>query len=185
MFHDILVCVDGSPHAERALTEAIDLADAEGSRLTILTAIPRPPGWACTPATAANVESLAAELADEAARTLAHAVDRVPASIPVTKILTHKPIREGLLERIQGGRHDLVVVGSRGRGALSAQFLGSVSHYALNHSPVPVLIVHADRAAGAEAQRPAEVAQRPAEVAQRPAEVAQRSPGAPEVVAAV
>ena len=70
------------------------------------------------------------------------AVDRVPASIPVTKILTHKPIREALMEQIRSGRHDLVVMGSRGRGALTASFLGSVSHFALNHSHLPVLIVH-------------------------------------------
>ena len=30
------------------------------------------------------------------------------------------------------------------RGALTASILGSVSHYALNHSEVPVLIVHAE-----------------------------------------
>jgi hypothetical protein len=35
-------------------------------------------------------------------------------------------------------------MGTRGRGALSAAMLGSVSHYALNHSDVPVLIVRAE-----------------------------------------
>jgi len=144
MFRNILVCVDSSAHAERALIEAIDLADAERSRLTILTSIPCPPYWACTPATAGGIESLAADLAAEAKDALKAAVERVPASIPVTKILTEEPIREALLGRLKSGEHDLVVMGSRGRGALSASFLGSVSHYALNHCHVPVLIVHAD-----------------------------------------
>jgi len=144
MFRNILVCVDGSTHAERALSEAIDLATAERSRLTILTAIPRPPYWACNPVTAAAVEPLANDLAAEAKETLKAAVDRVPESIPVTKILTREPIRDALMARLRSGEHDLVVMGSRGRGALTASILGSVSHYALNHSQVPVLIVHAE-----------------------------------------
>jgi nucleotide-binding universal stress UspA family protein len=61
----------------------------------------------------------------------------------VTKILTEDPIREALICRIKTGTYDLVVMGSRGRGALSASLLGSVSHYALHHSDVPVLIVRA------------------------------------------
>jgi nucleotide-binding universal stress UspA family protein len=148
MFRNILVCVDGSAHAERALSEAIDLAAAERSRLTILTAIPRPPYWACNPVTAAGIEPLANDLAEEAKAALRAAVDRVPDSIPVTKILTREPIREALMERIRSGRHDLVVMGSRGRGALTASLLGSVSHYALHHSHIPVLIVHTEGEAG-------------------------------------
>jgi Universal stress protein family len=62
----------------------------------------------------------------------------------VTKILTREPIREALMARIRSGEHDLVVMGSRGRGALSSSLLGSVSHYALNHSQVPVLIIHTE-----------------------------------------
>jgi len=142
MFHNILVCIDGSAHADRALSEAIDLATAENARLTILTAIARPPFWACTPETAGGIESLCADLKAEAETALRTAVDRVPDSIPVTKILTGKPIRDVLMEQIRSGQHDLVVMGSRGRGALTASFLGSISHFALNHSHVPVLIVH-------------------------------------------
>jgi len=144
MFCNILVCVDGSAHSERALGQAIDLALAERSRLTILTAIPRPPYWACNPVTAAGIEPLANDLAAEAAATLKAAVDRVPDSIPVTKILTHEPIRDALMARIRSGQHDLLVMGSRGRGALTASLLGSVSHYALNHSHIPVLVVHTE-----------------------------------------
>lgn len=143
MFRNILVVVDGSPHAEHALAEAIDIATSSRARLTILTSIPRPPAWVNTPATAAACAPLATELERESNEILRNAVDRVPASVPLTKILTHEPIRAALMHRIQTANDDLLVMGSRGRGALSASLLGSVSHYALNHSPIPVLVVHA------------------------------------------
>ncbi len=144
MFRNILVSVDGSPHAEKALAEAVDLASCTRARLTILTSVPRPPGWASTPATAVAAEQLGQDLEREAAAILRAAVDRVPNEIPVTKILTHKPIRDALTEQIKGGDHDLLVVGSRGRGAITASLFGSVSHHALHHCPVPVLVVHCD-----------------------------------------
>lgn len=142
MFHNILVCVDGSVHADHALDEAIDLATVGNARMTILTAIPRPPYWATSPATAQAVEPLAIELERGAKKTLEAAVARVPQSVPVTTILSRKPIREALLEQLSTGRYDLLVIGSRGRGALAASVLGSVSHFALNHNSVPVLVVH-------------------------------------------
>src|ERR1700760_959226 len=144
MFRNILVCVDGSPQAEGALAEAIDLAECQRSRLTLLTAVSKPPYWANTPLTAAGVEPLEVELQHEAKATLRAAADRVPASIPVTTVLSEDPIRDALIGQIHSGRYDLVVLGTRGRGALSAAVLGSVSHYALNHSDVPVLIVRAE-----------------------------------------
>ena len=143
MFHNILVCVDGSEHSERALVEGIDLATTQRARLTLLTAVSRPPYWANTPLTA-GIEPLAVDLQKEAEKTLRSAVDQVPASIPLTKILSEDPIREALICQIKSGKYDLVVMGSRGRGALSASLLGSISHYALNHSEIPVLIVRAD-----------------------------------------
>jgi nucleotide-binding universal stress UspA family protein len=144
MFRDILVCVDGSPQSDQALSQGIDLATAERSRLTLLTAVPRPPYWACSPMTIAAAEPLAADLAREAQAALRAAVDQVPDSIPVTTIFSQEPIREALTRRLKTGKHDLVVMGSRGRGALTASVLGSVSHFALNHSDIPVLIVNAD-----------------------------------------
>ena len=60
-------------------------------------------------------------------------------------MLSVQPIRAALIGRIAEGHHDLIVMGSRGRGAVRAALLGSVSHYVLHHSPIPVLIVHAQR----------------------------------------
>jgi nucleotide-binding universal stress UspA family protein len=75
---------------------------------------------------------------------LRRARDRVPNDIPVTTVLTDHPIRAALIDQINRGRHDLIVMGSRGRGAVRATLLGSVSQYVLDHSPIPALIVHAD-----------------------------------------
>jgi len=43
VFHNILVAVDGSTHADCALTHAIDLAQTQRARLTLMTAIVAPP----------------------------------------------------------------------------------------------------------------------------------------------
>jgi nucleotide-binding universal stress UspA family protein len=144
MFHSILVPLDGSTDADQALTQAIDLAESEHTRLTLMSAasdLPRPaylvPG--------AALAELLAHAHDEAEGILRRARDRVPDDLPVTTILTDQPIRIALIRQITDGGHDLVVMGSRGRGAVRAVLLGSVSHYVLHHSTVPVLIVHAGR----------------------------------------
>lgn len=148
MFRDILAAVDGSPHADKALAHAIDLAEAEHARLTLMTAVSLP---AIT--YAAMTAEMIATAKSDAETILRQARDRVPEHLPVTTVLTCDPIRGALLRQITAGRHDLVVMGSRGRGAVRSALLGSISHYVLNHSPVPVLIVHAERSRGAATER--------------------------------
>ncbi len=141
MFHNILVAVDGSPDADEALAHAVDLAESEHTRLTLMTADAQiPPTAYLTPA----ISALVAETHADAQAILRRARDRVPEDVPVTTILTDQPIRAALMRQIRAGRHDLVALGSRGRGAVRSVLLGSVSHYVLNHSPVPVLVVHAE-----------------------------------------
>ena len=144
MFHNILVSVDGSTHAERALSEAIDIAVASNARLTILSAIPKSPTWMCASLAVPAPPPLDRELERESQQILRAAERQVPECLPVTTILTRDPIRDALQKRIVAGNHDLLVIGSRGRGAFKASLLGSVSHHALNHSPIPVLVIHAD-----------------------------------------
>jgi nucleotide-binding universal stress UspA family protein len=146
MFHSILVAVDGSPHAEQALTHAIDLAQCEHARLTLMTAVVAPPATAYLGAAGEAVSTLAQDAEDEAQAILCRARDRVPGDVSVTTILTSQPIATALIRQIKDGDHDLVVMGSRGRGTVRAALLGSVSHDVLHHSPVPVLIVHAEPA---------------------------------------
>jgi len=154
MFHNILVSYDGSPHAERALEEAIDLAQLSHARLTILTAITRCPAWAYSGPSVAAAATLSTELEHEAANIQRQAIDRVPDDLPVTKILTHEPIVKALMKQVGTGRHDLVVMGSRGFGPVRGTLLGSVSRHVLSHSDVPVLIMHAEPAVAEAAPDP-------------------------------
>jgi nucleotide-binding universal stress UspA family protein len=144
VFRNILVAVDGSPHADRALSEAIDIARGSRARLTIITAVAEPRTGMTMALAAGAAATLGPALLREADRVVRAAADRVPDDISVTTILTEDPIRSAIMTRIREGHYDLVVMGSRGRGTVRSAVLGSVSHHVLHHSPVPVLIVHAD-----------------------------------------
>jgi nucleotide-binding universal stress UspA family protein len=144
MFRNLLVALDGSAHADEALAQAIDLAQSERARLTLMTGAVKPPPTAYWGAGGGIVVQLEDTSLATAESVLAAGRDRVPADLPVTTILTKAPIRSALIAQAKCGHHDLVVMGSRGRGALRSAVLGSVSHYVLHHSPVPVLIVHVD-----------------------------------------
>jgi nucleotide-binding universal stress UspA family protein len=157
MFRNVLVAVDGSPDAEQALTDAIDLAESEHTRLTLITAVPQIPATGLLVPGAVSDDELANTRA-RAEAILQRARDQVPADLPVSTVLANQPIRSALIRQIKAGHHDLVVMGSRGRGAVRSALLGSVSHYALDHSPVPVLIVHAEQSHQADVREPAAVA---------------------------
>jgi nucleotide-binding universal stress UspA family protein len=143
MFHNILVAIDGSPDADAALAHAIDLSESEHTRLTLMTAVCGVPPTAYLIA-GEGAGQLRENVYEQARDVIQQARDRVPADLPVTTVLSEQPIRIALMRQIKEGQHDLVVMGSRGRGAVRAALLGSVSHYMLHHSPVPVLVVHAE-----------------------------------------
>jgi nucleotide-binding universal stress UspA family protein len=145
MFRNLLVLVDGSRHAQQALTDAIELAEQSHGRLTLLTSITRVPAAAFASTAVAAAQTLSNEAESYAKQILCDARDRVPADVPVTTLLSREPIRQAVLDELARGGHDLVVMGSRGRGAVASALLGSVSHFVLQHSPVPVLIVHLDK----------------------------------------
>ncbi|HWG60536.1 MAG TPA: universal stress protein [Streptosporangiaceae bacterium] len=144
MFHNILVAVDGSADADAALAHAIDLAESEHTRLTLMTAVEQIPAAAYLMAGEGSGQ-LSESVHRQAQAVIRQARDRVPADLPVTTVLSEQPIRVALIRQIKQGHYDLVVMGSRGRGAVRAALLGSASHYVLHHCSIPVLIVHAER----------------------------------------
>lgn len=153
MFRSILVAIDGSPAAAAALGQAIDLARDEGARLTLIAVAPAhrwllPSPYIAPVPTEEELERQAQQIVDDAERL-------VPDEVPVSTIVRRGPVLDAILARVECAEHDLVVVGSRGRGPAGSLLLGSLSHALLKRSPVPVLVV---RAGAAPAARPVEAA---------------------------
>ena len=93
MFRDILVAVDGSTHADEALAQAIDLAESEHTRLTLIAGVPGLPPAAYVGLSGPAFAVMQADARSSTEAVLRRARDRVPDDLPVTTILTDEPIR--------------------------------------------------------------------------------------------
>jgi nucleotide-binding universal stress UspA family protein len=144
VFKNILVAVDGSEHAERALEEAIDLARQSHGTLTLVTVVPDPTALALGGGFvyAVDYESLEGDLQREYRELLDKEKAKVPDEVDSRALLLEGRPSRAIVDEVKSGRHDLVVMGSRGRGELRSLMLGSSSHEVLHASPVPVLVVH-------------------------------------------
>ncbi len=137
---EVVVGFDGSPESEAALEYAFQEAARRGARLRALHA------WQL-PALAVSI-SVYTPLIDDtadterrlAAETLAPWREKFPQVEVEETVLYGHPI---LALGEASAAADLVVVGSRGMGALGSAVLGSVSHGVLHHAHCPVAVVRA------------------------------------------
>lgn len=140
MIETILLAVDGSGHARKAVDYAIDIAARYGAKLVIVTV--QPPG------------PLAGVLADYAAQAdlgtcevYQHIVDDLAALAgqqgvaDVVRLVEEGDAAGAILAAAE--RHDagLIILGSRGMGDLQGLLLGSVSHKVSHLANRPCLIV--------------------------------------------
>src|SRR3954465_12266423 len=99
MFRNVLLGLDFSASADRALTEAIELAERHGGRLTILTAVPEARGWGGGPGEAITAaKDPNPQPGREGGAPQPRALERVPACLPVATIIRRVPARTALLE---------------------------------------------------------------------------------------
>ena len=143
MFKHILVPVDGSPTAQKAVEKAAGLARAFGSQVTAIYVIDPYPftglgsDFAYGQAEYLSAATAEAKEATEAAQaTLAQA--GVPAATQV--IEAHAPWR-GILDTAKAVGADLIVMGSHGRRGLEKVVLGSVAQRVLSHAHLSVFVV--------------------------------------------
>ena len=136
----ILVAVDDTPASAFALRHVVPYALDQGSRLTLLTVVPDPPGVVA--AAGISPQRVAEEMETEADKHLRHVAETLPQDLPVTTVLRHGDPAEEILRLVREEPVDLICMGARGRGRVTGALLGSVSTAVLHHSPVPVVVLH-------------------------------------------
>jgi len=145
VFLNILVAVDGSPSAHKAVEQAADLARAQNSTLTLMSVAP--PVSAYVTLGGVSSEEMAAELTKWADSTVAEAAASLPEDVIGHTLRREGHVGEEIVKELARGRYDLVVLGSRGRGPAREGLFGSVNRYVHFHSRVPVLSVPDDDSA--------------------------------------
>ncbi len=140
VFRNILVAIDGSETAGRALEAAGELAQALNSRLTLISVAPEVPSFAYR--SGIDVRALEGEARKETEGLLRDSVEALPEGLPVTTVLKQGNPGEQIVEQLRAGEHDLLVMGSRGRGRFATSLLGSVGAFVHYHARVPMLVIH-------------------------------------------
>lgn len=133
----ILVPLDGSKNSFKALTEAIYLARQCNATITGLCVIPL---------YTINLGRLLTSLKKESEKEAKKFMLRAKTLAAQDGIVFYEKILYGneaweITEFASYKRFDLIVMGSRGLGAIKEAFLGSVTNVVVHRSKVPVLVV--------------------------------------------
>ena len=143
MFQKILVPLDGSARAERALPVATQLARARNATLSLLRVVPDllDVGGYMIPAVATDTG--AAEREEFEARDYLSAVAKRPMlrGVQVEQIVGFGVPAQVILDTIKSSAIDGIVIGSHGRTGLSRWVMGSIAQAVVRHATAPVLLL--------------------------------------------
>lgn len=140
-FSKILVPVDGSTGADKAVRFAADLAEATGATLTFLHV------YDASAVAIMGMSSLSGAEVDAAIERVSRSyldqarklVDERRLEIRTAAKVGHAA--EEIVEYAKNEGVDLVVMGSRGMTTFKGLLIGSVSDQVVHHSPCPVTVV--------------------------------------------
>ena len=138
----ILIATDGSPAARHAVEVGLELAEHEGASVAFVHVVPT------TMPASMNGFGLVGHVPYEPTPSdtamLDEAVESAEqARVPVTARLLKGDAVAEILDSAEALDVDLIVLGSRGHGGLTATLLGSVSRGVLAGAKRPVLVVRA------------------------------------------
>ncbi|MFL5863772.1 MAG: universal stress protein [Solirubrobacteraceae bacterium] len=139
MFTKVIWATDGSDHANRAMTPAVQIATDAGADLHVVHIVEKlVSGRASGLDAFGNEDEIKAKVRGQAA-----AIARENGIKTVVHILGARTtkIAEGIADVADQVDADLIVVGTRGHGSVGALMLGSVTQGLLHFSPCPVLAV--------------------------------------------
>jgi universal stress protein A len=137
----VLVPIDFSATADRALEYAIALAQQLQARLTLLHVFDLTPLAMGDPATGLPVTALDA-LETEAQQLLQASLERVQrAGLQGNSLLVQGTPTQTIVDTAGEQGVDLIVMGTHGRTGLAHVFLGSVAEHVIRQAPCPVLVI--------------------------------------------
>jgi len=139
----VLVAVDDSPASVQATAFAVELAAEHHAKLVFVHVVPT------VDLVTADDEEVVGVLHEPGGREQVILDDAALAAadrgvLATTALLPGTAPAQEIVAHGESNDVDLIVIGSRGRGAVRRTLLGSVSIGVLRKSPRPVLVVHGD-----------------------------------------
>lgn len=143
MYSKILCAVDGSETSRKTAEVAAGLAALYSSELTLLNVIPTPVlqllRYRQTMLDDDLLQPQVEQRLTEHAQAILNKAQELFPTAATEQRLGHPG--ETICECAAEGGHDLLVVGSHGRGGKGRKLMGSISAYLVRHSPIPVMVV--------------------------------------------
>jgi nucleotide-binding universal stress UspA family protein len=136
---ELVVGFDGSPEAEIALEEAVELARECGAKIRIVTAAEPPAiGYGKGGGPNYSWHALKEDLKALMRERLDKALASLPDDVPSSGVLVEGKAETALVDSV--GEDALLVLGSRAYGPLRRVLLGSVSTPLVRTAPCPVIV---------------------------------------------
>lgn len=139
MYNKILLATDGSENAGRAAENAGRLARELSSHLIVVYISSSPPSQSRMAKANFNIHSILEEDAGTAIKSSLEYFEELGLEYTL-RVAIGDPAAE-IIETSEKEKADLLIIGSRGLGALRGAVIGSVSQKVAHHVKCPVMIV--------------------------------------------